>query len=327
MWCATCQALAGPDSDSKPSACPRCGNALVDPPEPNTASQQARQLLESWNADNPLDLTPPDADTPPESQTANQTRKTRKIADTSRPQYRVDSAHSKHRKQADGQATQHDAKTTQPTPPQPKTKRSRTKPTADTNRPPPIDPLAQVAATLANFSDDPQPPAAQPDTQPAAQPDTPTDAPAATEPASSGPVDEPEAAAALPPGVTTNALTHSTSLWGQLLAYVGVLGLTAGGALIVWNGFGHAPLNTPTAWLIATGGQMLLLLGIVTLVSSGLEQNHEDINRQLRVLGEQLLRFEQGHAGATPVAPHGRSGQNASTPHDAQPATTSTTKP
>ena len=319
MWCATCQALAGPDSDSKPSACPRCGNALVDPPEPNTASQQARQLLESWNADNPLDLTPPDADTPPESQTANQTRKTRKIADTSRPQYRVDSAHSKHRKQADGQATQHDAKTTQPTPPQPKTKRSRTKPTADTNRPPPIDPLAQVAATLANYSDDPQPPAAQPD--------TPTDAPAATEPASSGPVDEPEAAAALPPGVTTNALTHSTSLWGQLLAYVGVLGLTAGGALIVWNGFGHAPLNTPTAWLIATGGQMLLLLGIVTLVSSGLEQNHEDINRQLRVLGEQLLRFEQGHAGATPVAPHGRSGQNASTPHDAQPATTSTTKP
>ena len=81
---------------------------------------------------------------------------------------------------------------------------------------------------------------------------------------------------------------------------------------------------------LGVGGRvvaLLLLLGIVTLVSSGLEQNHEDINRQLRVLGEQLLRFEQGHAGATPVAPHGRSGQNASTPHDAQPATTSTTKP
>jgi len=316
MWCATCQALAGPDSDSKPSACPRCGNALVDPPEANAASDEARQLLESWNADNPLELTPPDAKTPPESQTTSQTPKT---ADPSRPQYRVDSAHAKHKKQADGQATQNDAKTTQPTLPQPKTKRSRTKPTANTNSPHPIDPLAQVAATLANFSDDPQPPAAQPD--------TPTAAPSATEPASSRPVDEPVAEVALPPGVTTNALTHSTSLWGQLLAYVGVLGLTVGGALIVWNGFGHAPLNTPTAWLIATGGQMLLLLGIVTLVSSGLEQNHEDINRQLRVMGEQLLRFEQGQAGETPVAPHSRSGQIASTPHDAQPATTSTTKP
>ena len=102
---------------------------------------------------------------------------------------------------------------------------------------------------------------------------------------------------------------------------------TAGGALIVWNGFGHAPVNTPTSWLIATGGQMLLFLGIVTLVSSGLEQTSEDVNRQVRVLGEQLLRIEQGQAGQATAMPHAapRSGTPRSRP--AQPGSTGTTKP
>ena len=89
-----------------------------------------------------------------------------------------------------------------------------------------------------------------------------------------------------------------------MLAYVGVLGLTAGGALIVWNGFGHAPLNTPTSWLIATAGQMLLFLGIVTLVSSGLEQTNEEVTHRVRILGEQLLRIEQGQDSAPVAPPH-----------------------
>jgi len=316
MWCATCQALAGPDSDSKPSACPRCGNALVDPPQANTASEQARQLLQSWNNDNPLDLPTPTPATP---------HKPKQPLDSSNPHYRVDSAHSKHKKQTGGQPTPQDKKTDQPTPTQTKTKRSRPNPTADSNSTPPMDPLTQIAATVANFSDDPQHPVKPPATPTEPPPHDPhTD----SEPAAvSDPTGTPEATAAIPAGVTTNALTHSTSLWGQLLAYVGVLGLTAGGSLIIWNGFGHAPLNTPTAWLIATGGQMLLLLGIVTLVSSGLEQTHEDVNRQIRVLGEQLLRFKQDQAGEPTAAPPTRPGENASTPHAAQPATASTTNP
>jgi hypothetical protein len=193
------------------------------------------------------------------------------------------------------------------------------------------NPLDTVAATLAGYSE--QKPA-QPSNAP-----TRTDSPQhdqspstdSTAPAKS-PVESP---AKIPAGATTSRLTHSTSLWGQLLAYVGVLGLTAGGALIVWNGFGHAPLNTPTAWLIATGGQMLLFLGIVTLVSSGLEQTNEDVNRQIgelaRGLSEQLSRIEMNGSGLCGTAPHSRhTAANTTDSRTTQPApsdTTSITKP
>ena len=98
--------------------------------------------------------------------------------------------------------------------------------------------------------------------------------------------------------------------------------------MIVWNGFGHAPLNTPTSWLIATGGQMLLFLGIVTLVSSGLEQTNEDMNRQIRLLGEQLLRIEQGQTTMADQAPHHASARSGSkSARHAQPNGTGATKP
>jgi len=81
--------------------------------------------------------------------------------------------------------------------------------------------------------------------------------------------------------------------WGQLLAYIGVLGLTSGAALIIWHYFGTAPVDAPTAWLVATIGQMLLFLGVIMLVSGGIEQTTDEVSERVRILGEQLVRIEQ----------------------------------
>lgn len=84
---------------------------------------------------------------------------------------------------------------------------------------------------------------------------------------------------------------------------------------------------------------MLLFLGIVTLVSSGLEQTNEDVNRQLgemaRELSEQLSRIEMNGSGRDDTTPHSRhtatnTAANTTDSRTTQPArsdTTSITKP
>ncbi|MFO1022240.1 MAG: hypothetical protein U0903_16340 [Planctomycetales bacterium] len=59
---------------------------------------------------------------------------------------------------------------------------------------------------------------------------------------------------------------------GQLLAYAGVGALTCGTIMVLIGLHGARPELTPTGWLISTAGQMLLFLGVVTLVSAGMEQ-------------------------------------------------------
>ena len=80
---------------------------------------------------------------------------------------------------------------------------------------------------------------------------------------------------------------------GQFLAYLGVLGLTAGACLVVWSYFGGPANYAPTGWLIATAGQMLLFFGVVTLVSGGLEQTTEQVNQRIEQLGDHIIRIEQ----------------------------------
>lgn len=80
---------------------------------------------------------------------------------------------------------------------------------------------------------------------------------------------------------------------GQWLSYLGVLGLTAGAALIVYGYFGGTAEMVPKGWMLTTAGQMLLLLGIVTLISGGLDQANSEVNTRIQVLGEQMLRFER----------------------------------
>ncbi|MEE3283233.1 MAG: hypothetical protein VX311_01535 [Planctomycetota bacterium] len=315
MWCATCQATVGQPTDNEATACPRCGTALTVPP---SATDQARDLLQHWAKDNPLEMPTPATPTNPEPVVESSKQPKR--------HFRVDAAHPQHQsKQQDKPKTEKPAKAitppvTKPAPQQPLANQP-VAPKPPHTKSPAVqkDSLSDVASTLANFSID---------AQPAAPPTAPEPEVAVSSTTDTVPDETAENQPSIPTGGTTSAVTHSTSLWGQILAYIGVLGLTAGGALIVWNGFGHAPLNTPTSWLIATGGQMLLFLGIVTLVSSGLEQTNEDVNRQVRLLGEQLQRIEQGQTTSADPAPHHASPRTTSkTPHHAQPSGTGATKP
>ena len=91
--------------------------------------------------------------------------------------------------------------------------------------------------------------------------------------------------------------SNSTGSWssmaGQFLAYAGVLGLTAGACMVVWSYFGGPTHYAPMGWLLATAGQMLLFFGVVTLVSGGLEQTTEQVNKRIEQLGDHIIRIEQ----------------------------------
>jgi ribosomal protein S27E len=107
-------------------------------------------------------------------------------------------------------------------------------------------------------------------------------------------IDEPHGAS--PPGphfqVTSPRSSNLTAMTGQFLAYIGVLGLTIGTAIVIYGHFGGGAEYTPTGWLVTTVAQMLLFLGIINLVSGGIEQNNDEVSRRINTLGEQLLRIE-----------------------------------
>lgn len=91
--------------------------------------------------------------------------------------------------------------------------------------------------------------------------------------------------------------SSSTGSWssmaGQLLAYSGVFGMTAGACLVVWSYFGGPTNYAPMGWVLATAGQMLLFFGVVTLVSGGLEQTTDQVNKRIEQLGDHIIRIEQ----------------------------------
>ena len=93
--------------------------------------------------------------------------------------------------------------------------------------------------------------------------------------------------------VTAPRRSNLTSVTGQFLAYLGVLGLTIGTAMVIYGHFGGYSEYTPTGWLVTTVAQMLLFLGVINLVSGGIEQNNDDVSRRINTLGEQLFRIEQ----------------------------------
>ena len=93
--------------------------------------------------------------------------------------------------------------------------------------------------------------------------------------------------------VSTPRRSNLTSVTGQFLAYLGVLGLTIGTAMVIYGHFGGYSEYTPTGWLVTTVAQMLLFLGVINLVSGGIEQNNDEVSRRINTLGDQLLRIEQ----------------------------------
>lgn len=100
--------------------------------------------------------------------------------------------------------------------------------------------------------------------------------------------------------------TNSSAFWGQVMAYCGVLALTVGTSLVLWSYFGGPESYAPTGWLISTAGQMLLFLGVITLVSGGLEQTTDEVARRVETIGKHILRIEQAskdHALRGPSIP------------------------
>jgi hypothetical protein len=79
---------------------------------------------------------------------------------------------------------------------------------------------------------------------------------------------------------------------GQLVAYAGIGLLTVGTTLVLWGHFGGPASYAPTGWLVSTVGQMFLFLGVLTLVSSGLEQTTAEVARRIDALGEKLFCAE-----------------------------------
>jgi hypothetical protein len=92
---------------------------------------------------------------------------------------------------------------------------------------------------------------------------------------------------------TDRRKTNWTYVLGQLLAYAGVALLTVGSTLVLWGYFGGPASYAPTGWLTTMAGQMILILGVVTLVSGGMEQTNEDVRVRIERLGERMIRIEQ----------------------------------
>lgn len=80
---------------------------------------------------------------------------------------------------------------------------------------------------------------------------------------------------------------------GQFMAYLGILAITGGTALVIWGYFGGPAEYAPTGWLVATGGQMMLMLGVATLVSEGLDQSSRELRCQIELIDHRLERIEQ----------------------------------
>jgi len=89
---------------------------------------------------------------------------------------------------------------------------------------------------------------------------------------------------------------------GKYLAYLGALILSAGAGLVLWSYMGGPVHYAPTGWFSTVVGQMLLFLGVVTLVSAGMEQTTLEVSRRVDAIAEQLNRLEhsvQSNSAAT----------------------------
>ena len=294
MYCETCQAdvAAEISADGKALLCTVCGGDVKRTSAPSLSSeaQSARELLDRWSRDELLDPYAPPSNDDAEGPTpaaGPPTEATQPPAASPRPpasqrpvpKFRIDAARSG--------------------PPIPASR---------TGGGPRIEQAASSSGGMG------QPPAT-PGRSPAAQPpapkfriDTAHDLQAAA------PHQPP--VADFPPGYRLDAGHQSVaaphfatesfevpagprpgrfeSIAGQLLAYGGVALLTVGTALVLFGYFGgpQAAHYTATGWLVATIGQMLLFLGVVTLISGGMQQTTHEVGSRVQYLGERLIRLE-----------------------------------
>ena len=93
---------------------------------------------------------------------------------------------------------------------------------------------------------------------------------------------------------------------GQVCAHFGIGLTTCGTAVVLWSFFGGPANYGPTGWLVTTIGQMFLFLGVVTLVSNGMEQTSSEVAARIEILGQRLIRIENLHRQHALTGPHRR---------------------
>ena len=84
-----------------------------------------------------------------------------------------------------------------------------------------------------------------------------------------------------------------TTSIGQLCAYAGVAVLTLGTVMVLSGYFGGPTNYATTGWLVSAVGQMLLFLGVVTLVSGGMEQTVDEVSWRIDSLAEHIIHLEK----------------------------------
>jgi hypothetical protein len=87
-----------------------------------------------------------------------------------------------------------------------------------------------------------------------------------------------------------------TTSIGQLCAYGGVALLTLGTVMVLSGYFGGPTNYATTGWLVSAVGQMLLFLGVVTLVSGGMEQTVDEVSWRIDSLAEHIIQLEKSIA-------------------------------
>lgn len=268
MWCAKCQAEVAAEvaADNRRIRCASCGSEIDAAPGLRTSekTREARELLQRWSSSRLLEpaaaatdsaeptASVPTADAPPQIAAADPAAKLSALA-PAKGARRFDKPHSAAAAPHETPAPQH---VNIARPPVRERRAATSEPAAAATDSAPLPPRTHAAHAAV-------PPPHTVDVQSAII------------------HDEPRA-------------TNWLAACGQLLAYAGVLGLTVGSTLVVWGHFGGAEQQhyTPNGWLVATAGQMLLFLGVVTMVSGGLEQTTEEVRRRVERLNDRLARIE-----------------------------------
>ena len=305
MWCEKCQAdvAAEVSAETRQILCATCGTVLdptaglgiESPQSPRDPAGDARDLLERWASESVLDLKPPTNPAPPANAPPPPLPSTQ-------PVFRFDGPHPLG-------TTGRQATPAPPVNPQIDT------PQVHSGGHPP-GPRRPRFADSANrrpmeaVGPDGSPISGGPETnQPAdlgAMPPTPPGGHPGIDLGGSGEPEQPRyrfdaaEAGVGGPHFTPDPLvfrkTERSSGWialaGQILAYGGVALITVGTALVLGGYFGGPENYTPTGWLTATVGQMLLFLGVVTLVSTGMEQTNAQVTERVEQMSEHILRFE-----------------------------------
>lgn len=274
MWCIKCQADVAAEMapDNRRILCASCGSQIRSVPLLPTEdkTRQARELLERWSkkkwAGESEAAEANDLETDPIEAQADS-------REGIKSSFRIDDPHPNHLGSS--------------SPPRIAREPSEAKPGTSrrVSQLPPTSPSrgAQVSPSLTQRAHEPHPYSAPPPHFPGE------------------PLTEEEP-------LVQNSSSKLQAFWGQMLAYAGVLALTVGAAFVLMGYFGGPQWQsyTPTGWLITITGQMLLFLGVVTLVSGGMEQTAEEVARRIDKLGNRLIRIEwasQNHALKGPSIP------------------------